>query len=192
MLTATYSFVALTAEQDMARSVLQRLRQGVQNIWSGIQKVDFPFLREAFDKLFQFDHFCRHRKLDLYVIPVLRRVTHEADTLLEQLDSLRESSLAVLSTAKERLVATYDHAGTLHMHEAVHAMELFLENMRTRLKREEDELFPMLRRLLSVEDWFAVAALFLEEDGVGCGKGRHNRAAARRQAVSALGSLSLH
>lgn len=191
MLTVTYSFVAITAEQDMARSVLQRLRLGIQNLWNTIQKADFAFLREAFDKLFQFDHFCRHRKLDLYVIPVLRRVTREADALLGQLDSLRDSGLAVLRTAKERLVATYD-AGSLRAHEAVHAMELFLENMRTRLKCEEEELFPMLHRLLSVEDWFSIAAQFLEEDGVGCSKGRHDRAAARRQAVSALGSLTLH
>ena len=192
MLTATYSLVAIAAEQDMARGVLQRLRQGIQNMWHGLQKVEFAFLEAAFDKLFQFDYFCHHRKLDLYVIPVLRRVTHEADSLLEQLESLRESGLVVLHTAKERLVATFE-VGTLHAHEAVHAMELFLENMRTRLKREEEELFPMLRRLLSVEDWFAIAAQFLEEDCGGYGKGRrHDRAIARRQAVNALGSLSLH
>lgn len=187
MLTATYSFVAISAEQDMARSLLCRLQQAVQNIWHSLQKADLSFLEAAFDKLFQFDRFCRHRKLDLYVIPTLRSVTREADALLEQLDALRESGLAVLRTARERLVAALDN-GNIRTHEAVHAMETFLGSMQTKLKREEEELFPLLRRLLSVEDWFSIAAQFLADDAGAHEHGRQPRAV-RREATMALGSL---
>jgi DUF438 domain-containing protein len=190
MLTATYSFVAISAEQDMARSLLYRLQQAVQNIWHSVHKADFSFLEAAFDKLFQFDRFCRHRKLDLYVIPTLRNVTREADALLEQLEALRESGLAMLRTARERLVATID-TGNVRAHEVVHAMETFIENMQVKLTREEEELFPMLRRLLSVEDWFAIAAQFLADDAGAPGRERHHREV-RREASIALGALTLN
>lgn len=188
MLTATYSFVAISAEQDMARSLLYRLQQAVQNIWHSLQKADLSFLEAAFDKLFQFDRFCRHRKLDLYVIPTLRNVTRETDALLEQLEALRESGLAVLRTARERLVAAFD-TGNIRTHEAAHAMETFIGNMQTKLAREEEELFPMLRRLLSVEDWFSIAAQFLADDAGTPGHEREPRVV-RREASIALGSLT--
>jgi hemerythrin-like domain-containing protein len=185
MLTATYSFVAISAEQDMARSLLYRLQQAVRNIWHSMQKSDFSFLEAAFEKLFQFDRFCRHRKLDLYVIPTLRNVTRDADALLEQLEALRESGLATLRTARERLVAAFD-SGNVRTHEAVHAMETFVDNMQTKLAREEAELFPLLRKLLSVEDWFSIAAQFLADDAGSRNRERQPRAV-RREASMALG-----
>ena len=190
MLTATYSFVAISAEQDMARSLLYRLQQAVKNVWHSVQKADLSFLEAAFDKLFQFDRFCRHRKLDLYVIPTLRGVTREADGLLEQLEALRESGLSMLRTARERLAAAFD-TGNVRTHEAVHAMETFIDNMQTKLAREEEELFPMLRRLLSVEDWFSIAAQFLADDAGTHGRERQPRAE-RREASIALGSITLN
>jgi hypothetical protein len=190
MLTATYSFVAISAEQDMARSLLYRLQQAVQNIWHSMQKTDLSFLEAAFDKLFQFDRFCRHRRLDLYVIPTLRSVTREADALLAQLESMRESGLAMLRTARERLAATFD-SGNTRVHEAVHAMETFIGSMQKKLAREEQELFPLLRRLLSVEDWFTIAAQFLADDAGTPGKERTHREV-RREASMALGTLTLN
>ena len=64
MLTVTYSFVAISAEQDKARGILSRLQQYIQNAWQGLQNVDLAFLDAAFNRLLQYDDYCRNRKFE--------------------------------------------------------------------------------------------------------------------------------
>ncbi|NEX62040.1 hypothetical protein [Noviherbaspirillum galbum] len=170
MLTATYSLVAISAEQDTARSILHRLQQHIQNVWHSVHNIDLAFLGSCFEKVFQFDDFCRRRKLEVHVIPALKRVTREADDLIDQLDALGAASLVFVRSTFEHFKKVVD-LGTARAHEMVTAMELYTGEMATRLKREEEELFPLMRRSFSVEDWFAIASCFLAEDG-GPHKGR--------------------
>jgi hemerythrin-like domain-containing protein len=178
MLTATYSLIALSAEQDSARSILQRVQQHIQNVWRSVQNIDLSFLGACFDKVFQFDDFCHRRKLEVVVIPTLRRVTHEADHLLDQLDALGAASMAfVQSTHHQFTKTTKLHPNRAH--EMVMAMELYTGEMGTRLKREEEELFPLMRKVFSVEDWFGIASQFLAEDGGPRKNGHHGHQAQR-------------
>jgi hypothetical protein len=180
MLTATYSLVAISAEQDNARSILHRLQQHIQNVWRSVQNIDMAFLGACFEKVFQFDDFCRRRKLELIVIPTLRRVTREADGLLDQLDALGAASMAFVQSTHDQFKKT-THLNIGRAHEMVMAMELYAGEMGTRLKREDEELFPLMRRVLSVEDWFAIASQFLAEDGGGRSLGHRGRETQRIQ-----------
>lgn len=187
MLTATYSFVALAAEQDSARGLLSRLHQYVQNAWHGLH--GFDALEAALQKLMQFDKFCRQRKFELYVIPALRRLSGEAGRLLSELETLSARASELLRSV-QALLAPRLERGASGLREGWHRLNQYCEVTRGLLEREERELLPLARRDLSVEDWFAIASQFLSTEREGGADGR--RRAAARQSHAHLSNLNLN
>lgn len=160
MLTATYSLVAIAAEQDKARSLLQRLQHFIEASWKGLQDIDLGFMEAAHQKLLRFDHFLRERKIEQFLIPLLRQAGQEAELLIAELDSLRARSARALQSAGRELSSRIE----LNGHEIARlsdAMHTYCAHVAARLRLEEQALLPLARRLLSVEDWFHLAAEFL-------------------------------
>jgi len=171
MLTATYSLVAIRAEQDKAHRLLSRLQQYIQSGWQSLRNLDFAVLESAFNKMLHFDNYCRCRKVELYLIPAIRRVTREADTLLAELEALSAAGAEMIRLARSRLADVFE-VGSAAAHEACRSIDQYCFSLQARLRKEDAELFPMARRVLSVEEWFSVAAQFLSDDG---GGGQHRR-----------------
>lgn len=164
MLTATYSLVAIAAEQEKARKLLGKLQQYVQTGWKGLQGLDFPFLETAFGKLVRIENYCRSRKLELYLMPVVRAVSREAEELVLDLEKLRSRCTdAIRHIGGQLRGATM--LGAAERSEVLQSMETYCSCLFTRFEREEKELLPMARRLLSVEDWFTIATNFLSPGG---------------------------
>ncbi|HJV85480.1 MAG TPA: hypothetical protein VJ698_08365 [Noviherbaspirillum sp.] len=171
MLTSTYSLVAIGAEQDKARSMLGRLKQYFQATWRGLQGFDFAFLETAFNKLVQFDKFCRNRKIELYLIPAMHGVSQEAEALIEEIEALSAKAARLLHFVSDHLAGAFD-LGSAKVNEVFHAMESYCEKISMRIDREEKELLPLAQRLFSIEDWFSIAAKFLAEDAAAFGRRR--------------------
>lgn len=184
MLTATYSLVAIAAEQDNARSMLSRFRQYLQATWKGFQGFEFAFLEKAFNKLLQFDAYCRNRKLERFVIPALRNASKEADVLIGELDALSNKGLSLIRFVREQIASAVD-VTTTRVSDIYAAMEHYCNYLFHRLEREERELIPLARRLLSIEDWFNIAAQFLSTDG-----GRRTKPRSRKAASTVLPSVA--
>jgi hemerythrin-like domain-containing protein len=163
MLTATYSLVAIAAEQNKTRSILGRLQQYVKTSWKGLQSIDLNFLETAFNKLMQFDKYCRGRKIEKYLIPALRNASLEAEKLIAELDYLSTKAASILCTVGEQLSAAFER-GSVKAGEIYQAMEVYCDTLFMRLEKEDKELLPMARRLFSIEDWFSIAAQFLSGD----------------------------
>jgi hypothetical protein len=161
MLTSTYSFVAIAAEQENARSVLYRVQEYIQNAWQGLHGTEA--LETAFNKLVQFEKNFRKRKVEMYLIPAIRRATHEADALLEELDGLSASCTKLLRAVRLRLASGIG-SNAVQASELWHSLMLCCEHLLARLRREELELLPLARRVFSMEEWFAIAAQFLADD----------------------------
>ncbi|HZW12267.1 MAG TPA: hypothetical protein VFF81_03620 [Noviherbaspirillum sp.] len=181
MLTATYSLVAIAAEQDTARSRLDRLQKYIHSAWKSLQNIDFGFIENALNKLMQFDKYCRTRKIEMYLIPALRNATREADTLVEELDALSSAATNILRSIGEQLTATF-FAGRIRFSEICQAMDLYCRKLAMRLEREEQELLPMARSHFSTEEWFSIAAQFLSDETTALGR-RRKRRPAHRMAV---------
>lgn len=164
MLTATYSLVAIAAEQDKTRTMLSRLQQYLQSTWRGLQNIDFSFLESAFGKLMQFDKYFCIRKLEVYLIPALRNAGREAEALVAELDALSAKSSSILRSLGEQLAEAFEMSA-LKINQICHAMESYCGIVLVRLEREERELIPLARRLFSIEDWFTIAAQFLSDGG---------------------------
>lgn len=170
MLTATYSFVAIVAEQQLACDRLQRAQQYVHAGRKGSQRIDFNFLDTAFNKLRQFDQYCRNRKLETCLIPALRNSSGEADALIAELDGLSAAGLDILRSVGDQMAtALFEHT---HFAGLCQAMERYCAKLFIRLDREEQVLLPMARRLLSTEAWFSIAAQLLSDDAHANGRGR--------------------
>lgn len=183
MLTATYSLVTITAEQDNARSMLFRLRQYIQATWKGFQNIDFTFLETAFNKLMHFDTYCRNRKLEVYVIPTLRNASRDADTLIAELETLSNKGMCIIRTMRAQLAAAFEFSA-IKVSDICEEMERYCTHLFTRLEREEKELIPLASRLLSIEDWFKIAAQFLADEGKEHAK-RHAREAMHTSSINA-------
>lgn len=177
MLTATYSLITIAAEQDKAHGILSRLQQYIQSAWQGLQNVDLGFLDTAFNRLLQFDDYCRNRKVELYVIPALRCATREADALIAELETLSARGAELLHGMRRHLAGVME-VSSVRAGQICHTMEQYCCNLAMRLKKEDDLLFPLARRLLSVEEWFSLAAKFLADDAEASGRRRSSAVAA--------------
>jgi len=162
MPAATYSFVAISAEQQQARSRLQKLQQRLQAVLNGLQHPDFGFLDAVWNKLRQLDSDCRRRKVEVYLIPALRNTAGEADALIADLDKLSAASAELLRLIGERVAAGF-RAERTSIDEICRAMERYCRKLSVRLEQEEQALLPLARRCLSTEAWFAIAAKLLSE-----------------------------
>lgn len=163
MLTTTYSMVVLSSEQQNTRRILGKLEQYLHNAsWLCADGVDRIWLERVLHKLMRVDKYCHQRKVELYVIPALRRMSSDAVGLLDRLDALCTESMRILlqvCSRMERAVAG-SCADAIAL---VTAIELYCRQVMARLSLEEDELFPAARQLLPTEAWFQIAASCLAD-----------------------------
>jgi hypothetical protein len=162
MLTATYSIVALKAEHKKARwtfsSIQQYIRKGICNIRAA-RKIDFE---QMLNQLAQFEKYYVERKIQVFLIPALRKLTREADSLLDEIETLSARSHALLKSLRERIQEGL-HQGRVRIEEVCCSLELCCSNFYRRLAREE-ELVQIAERLIPSEAWFGIAANFLSHD----------------------------
>ncbi|SNS70110.1 hypothetical protein SAMN06265795_10595 [Noviherbaspirillum humi] len=166
MLTATYAQVAIVAEHNKVRSVLQDLQQCIQNCMRTAAGAGYATLKSTFFKLKEFHDSFRWRKIERHLLPSLRRFNPEAATLIDELESISDRACELLHTADLQLEQANHGAGRV-ADDVCESMGMVCHHIQLRLDREEQELMPLAQRLLSVEDWFGIAARFLSEEPVG-------------------------
>jgi hemerythrin-like domain-containing protein len=182
MLTATYTLVALSVEQANIRSSLQALQKLLYTNFINQSALNAGQVAHVCDALQRLYHNCHWRKIDMFLIPAVRRATREADALLAELDSLS----AVAGDAVATVSARVSHAA-VDTEAAVggfcDAVECFCEAILRRLEREEHELFAVARAVISGEAWFSIANHMLAHDAQ-----RDEGRPMRRPATGSLGT----
>jgi hemerythrin-like domain-containing protein len=163
MLTATYSLVAIANEQNSMRHTLHKLHQRIRNAWNSLQ-VDIERVESAFVTLTEFDTYCHQRKVEQCLIPAIRRATHEADSLIDELEALSTSGMRMLRSIGDQLRHAMEVGGA-RIHDVCATMDQYCHKLLSRFAKEEEELFPVASRVLSVDEWFSVAEKFLSMDG---------------------------
>ena len=161
MLTSTYTLVALSVEQTTVRAALQSLLDDMRalpgdfsNLAAGRAAQLCTALRQAYDN-------CHWRKLDKFLVPVLRRSTAAADGLLAELERLSGQAAAAMDVA-EACVGAADRPVPRDVF--CGAIEGCVAALRRRLEREEHELFPLARGAVGGDAWFAIANQMLAHD----------------------------
>ncbi|WP_198119354.1 hemerythrin domain-containing protein [Massilia rhizosphaerae] len=161
MLTSTYTLVALSVEQTTMRAALQSLLDELgalpgdfSTLAAGRAAQLCTTLRQAYDN-------CHWRKLDKFLVPALRRSTAAADGLLEELERLSGQAGAAMAAA-QACVGAADHPVPRDVF--CDAVERCVAALRSRLEREEHELFPLARAAVGGDAWFAIAHQMLAHD----------------------------
>ena len=161
MLTSTYTLVALSVEQTTVRAALQSLLDELRalpgdfsTLAAGRAAQLCTALRQAYDN-------CHWRKLDKFLVPVLRRSTAAADGLLAELERLSGQAAAAMGVA-EACVGAADRPVPRDVF--CGAIEGCIAALRRRLEREEHELFPLARAAVGGDAWFAIANQMLAHD----------------------------
>lgn len=162
MLTATYSIITLKVEQNRARWTLSSLQQTILNCLRNIRQASGIDVDALLSRLNQFEQYCRRRKMEVFVIPALRRFTHEADALLDEIEELGKISLALLGALRDKLHLAITH-GVATFDDLTAAFEQCCAHVYRWLARE-DELVQIAERVIPGEAWFGIAASFLSQD----------------------------
>lgn len=163
MLTATYTLVALSVEQASVRVSLQSLQKLLQSSLIHQTALTAGQVSYTCDALQRLYHNCHWRKIDVFLIPAIRNASEQAERLVDELDTLS-------AAAGEAIAAISDRVGAMAIDteyavaKFCSAIEAFCEAMLARLEREEYELFPLARSVISGEIWFAIAHQMLAHD----------------------------
>lgn len=162
MLTATYSIIALKVEQNRARWTFSSLQQTILNCLRNLRQASGIDADALLNRVAQFEHYCHQRKMEVVVIPALRRFTHEADALLDEIEALGRTSMALLRSLREKLHEALRH-GAAMLDEVAASLEQCCAQFYRQLAAEE-ELVQVAERVIPGDAWFGIAARFLSED----------------------------
>ncbi|MGV3653717.1 MAG: hypothetical protein ACO1N5_05820, partial [Noviherbaspirillum sp.] len=119
-------------------------------------------LEAALNELARFDQYYHERKVEIFIIPALRKATREADPLLEELESLSRQGRNLLSRARDGLRNAFQQ-GKATVEELCRSLQQYCVHLSRRLQKEE-EVVQIARRVIPAEQWFDIAAKFLTYD----------------------------
>jgi hypothetical protein len=156
MLTSTFALVAFSVEHAELRNELLLCRAHAREKFH----LDRGAVDSAAGLLDQIHRRFSWRKLERYLVPALRKVSGAADALLAELGAIGERAGAILAALRTRLAAP----GRACLNEACSDIEQYCSVQLERLAREEGELFPLARRLVPRDGWFAMARQIMQGD----------------------------
>jgi hemerythrin-like domain-containing protein len=163
MLLATYALLTLLIEQKEERRFIARIQNYLARFAGRPNDIDASFLESQLDKLAVLAESRHKRKLDNCVIPAVRKATDDAAPLLEVLEKLNRSGMAILRDMRESLrLATVN--GTQQIAQLFSALDDYCKNLLERLAREENELLPLAQRVIPGETWFTIGTTFMAQD----------------------------
>ncbi len=178
MLTATYTLVALSVEQASVRMSLQSLQKLLHASFIDQAALTPGQIGYAVDAAKRLYESCHWRKIDMFLVPAIRGATDQANQLLRDLDELARTAAEAVGTAAARMgSAAVDSQASVT--QFCSAIETFCAASLKRLEREEKDLFPVARAVISGEAWFSIANKMLAHDAYvqDCKHTRHMPAA---------------
>lgn len=161
MLTSTYTLVALSIEQNTVRMALQSLNDELRAFPDDYSTLASSRAIQLCKSLRRVLDNCHWRKLDKFLVPVLRRTSPAAADLLADLEQLSLDAATAMAIA-ETCVGEGDRP--VDRDRFCGAVADCIAALRSRLEREEQELFPLARGTVGGDAWFAIANQMLAHD----------------------------
>lgn len=166
MLTKTYALLSLSVEHARLRDLLASAKKLLKVSIPNRHHFDVVSLEFIADQFARLEGVFRTRKLERCIIPAIRTVTHEADALLDELESSNGAECQMLDAVRA-LVHQAVKSDAKDLSELHSAIEGYCDYLQERLKKEEKYLLPLAHDILSSEIWFAIGTEFLSMDSKG-------------------------
>lgn len=161
MLTSTYTLVVLSIEQTAVRAALQALSDELRALPGDYATLAAGRAAQLCAELRRAVDDCHWRKLDKFLVPVLRNSSRAAQDLLQDLERLSSEASASMAQA-EACVGAGDRP--VERARFCAAVEACITALRLRLEREQHELLPLARGTVGGDAWFAIANQMLAHD----------------------------
>jgi hypothetical protein len=161
MLIATYALSTFSVEQKKERSFIVRIQHTLRSHAGKLQEIDPLRLESDLDRLSRFSQSRHQRRVADCLIPAVRRATRDAEPLLGDLEALRRASSALSLDVRRSLRPAFARGA---IKQWCHSTERYCQSLLQRLAKEEQELLPLARRVMSSADWFAVGSTLLSHD----------------------------
>jgi hypothetical protein len=168
MLIATYALSTFSVEQKKERSFIGRIQHTLHAHAGKLQEIDPLRLESDLDQLSRFSESRHQRRVADCLMPAVRRATRDAqpllgdlETLHGDLETLRDTGSALLLHLRRSLRPAFVNGSIKQL---CSSMERYCQNLLQRLAKEEQELLPLARRVMSSADWFAVGSTLLSHD----------------------------
>jgi hypothetical protein len=163
MLTTTYAFLSLSIEQQKLHNLLSETQQLFQINSAHRQHSDVATVSTVVEQFTKLDASCHKGKIEMYIIPAIQKATREADTLLDELESLNAARRQIHDSVKGWAQSDLAPKPT-GMNDLYSSIGLYCDNLLERLVKEEQELLPLAKRVISSDDWFSMGTRFLSID----------------------------
>lgn len=173
MLTSTYSLIVFSEEQTSIRTKIAALRDHIQQVLKDASVIDSKIADSVLTQLNDFHDCVHYRRVDIYLVSRMRKMSWHAASLLAELESLSLLSLNMLRSVTEKMIKTIKRSGAI-VAEVQDAVELYCGTLLNKIEKEEQELFPMAVQLLTPEDWFQIARQLLSHNVKIGDKGKGN------------------
>lgn len=93
-----------------------------------------------------------HPKEEDYLFAAVRRKTSEADAILDELRQEHDSGAHTIRDLEQDLLR-YEEGGDREFEPFASAVEQFVAGYRQHMRKEEDGVMPIARRVLNAQDW---------------------------------------
>lgn len=93
-----------------------------------------------------------HPKEEDYLFAAVRRKTSEADAILDELRKEHDSGAHTIRDLEQDLLR-YEEGGDREFERFAAAVEAFVAGYRQHMRKEEDGVMPIARRVLNAQDW---------------------------------------
>ena len=158
----------MSVEQASVRVSLQSLQKVLYSNFVQQRALTPGQVDYACDALRRLYDTCHWRKIEKFLIPAIHRATHDADQLLLELDRLNSAAADAMGDIAERFAGlSVDSADRVA--EFCASVDTFCNSLLQRLAREEQELFPVARSVISGEAWFSIANKMLAHEAYRAG-----------------------
>jgi hemerythrin-like domain-containing protein len=155
---------ALLIIRDEHRSIsaiLLGMEYFVQRIRALGKKVDPHVFRAMLYYLDTFSERMHHPKEDQHLFKATRERSVEADALIADLEEEHAHGEESLRTLAQSLIR-YEEGGEQEFPAFEREVENFVRNYRDHMRKEEDLLFPLAQKVLTVSDWSKIDNAFGE------------------------------
>jgi hemerythrin-like domain-containing protein len=166
MLTATYVLMTLSIEQKKERHFISRLLQYVQTIARRPQEIDPVFLESQLKELSSFAEARHQRKVEACLMPAVRAAGSDCDALIDDLETLSRLGQAMLDAVHKCLHRAMRRSASQGQF-LCRTIDMYCNNLLTRLDKEEQELLPLAQKVISSDDWFEIGSQFLAQEDAG-------------------------
>ena len=155
---------ALSIIQDEHRSisaVLHGMEYLVREIRTRKKKIDPRVFHAMLYYLDTFAERMHHPKEDQYLFGILRQRSGEASALITELEKEHAGGLDSLRRLAQAMIH-YEEGGEKEFPAFECQVSNFVEGYRNHMRKEEEQLFPLARRLFTASDWTMIDSAFEE------------------------------